>query len=644
LRRLPLEAARLLAVIATAGRPIALAVAVRAAEVSVDSQAALALLQAGNLVRTRGAAEAHVVECYHDRIREAQLALLDVERARHAHARLAAALESSPRPDAEALAVHFAAAGETTRAAEYAAQAAARAAEALAFDHAARLYRFAIELAQRTDRGALRQYHARLGDALANAGRGAEAAAAYLAATARAPEEELLDLKRRAATQLLFAGHFSEGIAALGEVLRVVDLRLPATPSQALTTLLWRRAHIRLRGLGWKRTNESALPPETLTRIDVADAATTGLSAIDSVRAAAFQTQHLLLSLDAGEPHRVLRALCVEAIFLAMVGTRNGKRIDHVVALVAKLADELDSAETRAFYEGTIGIVSFQQGQFRRALEYCRRAEALLRDRCTGYRWEISTAQIFSTYSESLLGHLRTFMQRLPGLLKEANERGDLYTHTVLATTVCHTAALVDDDPDRGRREVADALARWNVPNEMHMQHFNAIMSDANTDAYCGDSLGAYARIDRPWRLFQRSLVLHMQTLRCMAHFARARTALGSVRQGRRELLRVAAADARALQREKASYCVALGTIVEGGVRFLRGDQDGGVRILQQAANLCDGVEMRLHADAVRWELGHILGGDEGAALVSAADAALRAEGVRAPARMVTTFTGGLTT
>ena len=111
LRRLPLEAARLLAVIATAGRPIALAIASRAAEVADHSQAALALLQAGNLVRTRGSGEARVVECYHDRIREAQLALLDVERSRHAHLRLGFALESSPRPDAEALAVHFSAAG-----------------------------------------------------------------------------------------------------------------------------------------------------------------------------------------------------------------------------------------------------------------------------------------------------------------------------------------------------------------------------------------------------------------------------------------------------------------------------------------------------------------------------------------------------
>jgi hypothetical protein len=53
---------------------------------------------------------------------------------------------------------------------------------------------------------------------------------------------------------------------------------------------------------------------------------------------------------------------------------------------------------------------------------------------------------------------------------------------------------------------------------------------------------------------------------------------------------------------------------------------------------------MRLHAAGVRWELGRVIGGDEGAALTVAAEQALRDAGVRSPVRMVTSFTGGLTT
>lgn len=98
------------------------------------------------------------------------------------------------------------------------------------------------------------------------------------------------------------------------------------------------------------------------------------------------------------------------------------------------------------------------------------------------------------------------------------------------------------------------------------------------------------------------------------------------------------------MQRERVGYCVAVGTVLEGGVRMLRGDREGAVRAYRRAATLCEGVEMRMHVAGVNWELGRILGGDEGAALVAGAEAAMRAEGIRSPARMVTTFTGGITT
>src|SRR5258708_4821279 len=125
----------------------------------------------------------------------------------------------------EALYAHWLGAGDGARAAQYAARAAEQAGHALAFQRAARLFRIAIDL-QPSDAPQTRELQTRLGETLANAGRGGQAAQAYLAAALSAQGAESLDLQRRAAEQLLLSGHTDQGLAALSSLLGALTLAL----------------------------------------------------------------------------------------------------------------------------------------------------------------------------------------------------------------------------------------------------------------------------------------------------------------------------------------------------------------------------------------------------------------------------------
>src|SRR5439155_26650739 len=87
-----------------------------------------------------------------------------------------------------------------------------------------------------------------LGDALANAGRPAEAAREFLDVAKVTAARQALELQQRAAAQLLMGGHIEEGLEAFRVRLEAAGFKLAKGPKRALLSLILRRWGIRLRG------------------------------------------------------------------------------------------------------------------------------------------------------------------------------------------------------------------------------------------------------------------------------------------------------------------------------------------------------------------------------------------------------------
>jgi serine/threonine protein kinase/tetratricopeptide (TPR) repeat protein len=212
LRALPALQRALVELAAVAGVPLPRDVLLAGAGLDPGGRPLLSELCDASLLRLACGERAEAMTTYHDRTREAALAQLGDAARAWRHRELAEALEHAGSDDLELLVAQWQGAGEPTRAGGYAVRAADRAAHALAFDHAARLYEQALTLLGDTaDRPALLE---RLGDVLSHLGRRVDAAARYLEAAealGAGEAEQVHTLRRRAAEQSIKCGRVEEG-------------------------------------------------------------------------------------------------------------------------------------------------------------------------------------------------------------------------------------------------------------------------------------------------------------------------------------------------------------------------------------------------------------------------------------------------
>jgi serine/threonine protein kinase len=639
--RLPDDARRLLEVVAVSGRPLRQTDAFRCMNGAGDGRPALALLRSGRLVRGVAGSDGEEIETYHDRVRETVVARLSPEALRGHHARLASALEASGNSDPEVLGNHFHAAGQSAKAGGYFAQAAAHAAESLAFDRAAKLYKAALELPLGDPTQAQRLRRA-LGDALANAGRGAEAARAYLAAVKGATVAEALELCRLTAQQFLISGHIDEGLASLRDVLSAVGMRLPATPFGSLLSWKWQCLQIRLRGLGYRRRDPSQIAPADLTRIDICWSASIGLSNVEWIRGTDFQSRCLLLALRAGERSRIAHSLAMYALHCSTAGLRAHARTAQLLEAADKLSREVGEPYAAGMVAMCRGVASFLEGQWSEAREHCDEAEQILRDHCTGVAWERDTCRAFGLWSLSKLGQLAELGRRWPQFLADARERGDLYAVMNLSTYLLSMVRLAADEPDKAREEVGGAMAR-SSRGGYHVQHNEQAWGTAQIELYTGNGATAHELISGIWPALARSNLLWVEFIRVGMLQLRARCALAKAVNALdpMPLRRAALADANRLEADRTPWSVASARVVRGTLAQAAGDLARASLLLTDAADRFDAAGMAVEAASVRRQLGRLKGGEEGKVLVGQADALMIAEGIRRPDRMAEIYAPG---
>lgn len=623
---------QLLETIAVSAVPLTQRDACEAAGLRSEPRRALATLRAGHLVKTTGPSDRDLVETYHDRIRELVTDALTQDARRACHLRLAVTLEASERADPEALGVHLEGAGELERAGRYYAAAGQRASEALAFDRAARLLRRSLEL-HPLEGAAGAMLRAKLGDALANAGRGLDAAREYDRARGGLGASEAFELQTKAAYQYCISGHLDEGRAALRDLLGRVGLRMPRTRRGTIALLLGNRLRLKLRGIHHLRRDAREVPEEVLRRTDVTWTASAGLSMFDTVAGTAFQARNVLDALESGEPLRVVRALAWEAVVGANSGPRALPRALGLLGAARALAGETQEPYALGMCRLAGGVVEFLMGNWQAACPLLDEAEEIFRSRCTGVTWETNTANSFNMWALVHRGEFAAMSRRSAILLKEANERGDRSASTTMESFMVAHSHLMNDDPAAARGAVDGALARFAVQG-YQLQHINALWMRSYIDFYDGAGREALERIEREWAGVKQSFLLRSLVIRSFFRYIKARAALDA-QPITPALGHATERAASQLDAEKVSWTAAFGLLLRAGLEMRRGNGEAAVERLAAAEAGLTAAGMAGFAASARRQRGELRGGSEGAALVEEADTWMRGQGIRNPAAMV---------
>ena len=641
---LPAPTCRLLEVIAVAGHPIGLSVARAAAGLERGLHGELARLRADRLVRTRVMEYGEEIETYHDSIRRTMEGRLTPDALAGHHGRLAMELESSGRADARALAIHFRGAGIPEKAFYYAVAAADQASQALAFDNASQFYRLALDI----DRARARNLglRAKLGEMLSNAGRGAEGAEAYLAASQEAAGVDKLELQRRAAGQFMMSGRIDQGLATAGDVLAAIGLKMPPSPRRALISFFALRAILIFRGLRFRERSAAEIAPSELLRIDVCFSLIQGLGMVDTIRAHSFHAREMLLALRAGEPYRVCRSLCVEAAYYGLAGGRHRRKIEELLGAADALAERIGHPHALGLTALLHGMSAFMQGQWKSAAAGMERAESILRQHCTGVAWEIATSHMMGNVALSFLGEIRDLSERLPRILTEADRRGDLYEVTDLRTRLGHLLGLAADKPQVAHRELDEALKQW-VREDFDLQHWWALIGRIEVFLYEGDGAAAWEKITTEWRALRRSLLMRVQYVRLETLHHRARAALAcaslanTMPSERSRLLKLASLDAKRMANENMPWSNPLAAVIRAGVAATRGDQGRAAELLLSSEAGFRAADMNLYASAAQRLRGKLLGGEPGRQLVTTADEWMASRAIHSPERFAAMLVPG---
>ena len=635
--QLSTPARRLLRVLSAASKPLPAKLALRLAGVVETGRAAVHELSGLELIRTREGEEGRLLAVYHDRLREGVLAGLSASERAELDRELLHALEAERTADAAWLHSLAVDAGDASAALRYGLIAAAHATAALAFEHAAEIYRACLKFCPdpSTDSRDLWQ---KLALALAHSGHGRQAAAAYLEAARRAQGERALQLERCAASHLLRSGSFEEGEALVHKVLEAFGLGTAQSQVGLIAAIAWERSRLALRGMRFSPRRLEDIPFRVRYGGELCGTLSIELQSYDPLRAALFQARSLRMALDPESPSMSPARSVSRRRWLPSRAAGSGRpRLKRC----SPRASELEQGLPRPLVRGNIcsarAVCAFLQGRMSDVVVHAAEAERTFRGATSNdegeyyHRFTVLAARITALFQ------LGDHQQARAEMIHTLNE----------ARATDNVGALLLLSAQRTRMEIASdhaerAIARLEAERDqlptrrfglLHAYYMASVM---RVGCATGDHDWALRCLGEDWDRFRRSVFArrgYFAAILCAAH---ARLLLNrSVANGQSaaQAAELVAGDLRVLQRIEPASAQGVIARTRARLALLAGDRQAARAHLEASLRSFVAGELVDEAARERYALGALRGDAEGAAMQAASLEELRGIGYANPLR-----------
>jgi hypothetical protein len=320
------------------------------------------------------------------------------------------------------------------------------------------------------------------------------------------------------------------------------------------------------------------------------------------------------------------------------------RRLRRLTKAIARAAAETDAPEARCYVSlAEAARAYFVDNDWPATRDIALRGLELWTAAGRGHTWEVDLFEQFVGWAHLTAGDYRASADHTERVLRGARRRGDRFIEVGFRIQFPARYMLADRPAD-GVRDVDDALASWTLPEAVEPvsnQFYWGWRSRVALALYAGRIEANAEWIEAGYGRIAASLLWQVPAVRLdvsiwagaasVVRAAEARRRGGSVRehlaQARRHMKLIAASPLPARAGSLQSFHAALA--------HLEGNDDKAIAALRAALPLLEKFNMIGPAQAVRWQLGRLVGGDEGAALIEGARTRLRAMGAVSPERIV---------